>query len=475
MPILFKSTRLAKMLNIPYFPITANMLMFGPAGLVGVLPREVQDPRAAARALRRPAQPGALLAQPCDGGVGAHPAHGARSALRHAAQAPQRLVRLRTTRMRVLVTGLSTYWGGRVAQALEQRPDVEVIVGLDSRDPACPARTHRVRARRLVVLDPRPHRAGDRDRHGGPLAPDRRLDARDRPHAARDQRHRHDEPARGGRRAGQPGAQGRREELGARVRRELPGSRTCSARTCTRTRAARAPAVERSLLEVEAFLRDFAEDNPHVTVTLLRFANVLGNDHRHRRSRTRCDAGRRPRSSASIRACSSCTKTTSSARSCTRPRTTSPASTTSRATATCRGARCARSSAAAALALPPVLTAWAAEPMRLLGRWDLPPRSADVAALRPHDRQQPLQARRLHVRAHERRHRRSVRAGTAARGRGRRHEPDIRVPARRRDLLPALVRSGTSDRSAADGTRSGRRGRRRRGRHARRPRSAATR
>jgi UDP-glucose 4-epimerase len=32
------------------------------------------------------------------------------------------------------------------------------------------------------------------------------------------------------------------------------------------------------LLEVEAFLGDFAEDNPHVAVTLLRFANVLGPD-----------------------------------------------------------------------------------------------------------------------------------------------------------------------------------------------------
>jgi UDP-glucose 4-epimerase len=36
--------------------------------------------------------------------------------------------------------------------------------------------------------------------------------------------------------------------------------------------------VERSLLEVEAFVRDFADDNPHVDVTLLRFANVLGDD-----------------------------------------------------------------------------------------------------------------------------------------------------------------------------------------------------
>ena len=36
--------------------------------------------------------------------------------------------------------------------------------------------------------------------------------------------------------------------------------------------------VERSLLEVEGYVRDFAEDNPHVTVSLLRFSNVLGPD-----------------------------------------------------------------------------------------------------------------------------------------------------------------------------------------------------
>jgi 1-acyl-sn-glycerol-3-phosphate acyltransferase len=38
MPVLFKSPRLAKALNLPYFPITANMLAFGPAGLVAYLP-----------------------------------------------------------------------------------------------------------------------------------------------------------------------------------------------------------------------------------------------------------------------------------------------------------------------------------------------------------------------------------------------------------------------------------------------------
>jgi 1-acyl-sn-glycerol-3-phosphate acyltransferase len=38
MPILFKSRRLAALLKLPYFPVTANMLAFGPAGLVTYLP-----------------------------------------------------------------------------------------------------------------------------------------------------------------------------------------------------------------------------------------------------------------------------------------------------------------------------------------------------------------------------------------------------------------------------------------------------
>jgi 1-acyl-sn-glycerol-3-phosphate acyltransferase len=38
MPIVWKSPQLAKLLNIPYFPVTANMLMFGPAGLMLYFP-----------------------------------------------------------------------------------------------------------------------------------------------------------------------------------------------------------------------------------------------------------------------------------------------------------------------------------------------------------------------------------------------------------------------------------------------------
>src|SRR5206468_5237004 len=35
-----------------------------------------------------------------------------------------------------LVTGLGTFWGGRLAQMLERDPDVDVIVGLDRFEPS---------------------------------------------------------------------------------------------------------------------------------------------------------------------------------------------------------------------------------------------------------------------------------------------------------------------------------------------------
>jgi len=41
----------------------------------------------------------------------------------------------RPGRRRVLITGLSSYWGGRLAQALESFAEIEAIVGVDSRDP----------------------------------------------------------------------------------------------------------------------------------------------------------------------------------------------------------------------------------------------------------------------------------------------------------------------------------------------------
>jgi len=38
---------------------------------------------------------------------------------------------------RILVTGVSTYWGGRLAQALEKDTAIETIIGVGTDDPAC--------------------------------------------------------------------------------------------------------------------------------------------------------------------------------------------------------------------------------------------------------------------------------------------------------------------------------------------------
>jgi hypothetical protein len=38
MPLLYKSARGAKLLGVPYFPVTANMLLLGPLGLVAPFP-----------------------------------------------------------------------------------------------------------------------------------------------------------------------------------------------------------------------------------------------------------------------------------------------------------------------------------------------------------------------------------------------------------------------------------------------------
>src|SRR3954469_3916102 len=38
---------------------------------------------------------------------------------------------------RVLITGLSTFWGGRLAQVVERDPEVEAVIGVSPEDPTC--------------------------------------------------------------------------------------------------------------------------------------------------------------------------------------------------------------------------------------------------------------------------------------------------------------------------------------------------
>ncbi len=179
---------------------------------------------------------------------------------------------------RVLITGLGGFWGGRTAEAMERDIDVEMIVGLDTVEPKVELeRTEYVRAdssysilARIVeatqvdtilhtFLEMDSTRMSGRKLHEINVIGTMNLLAA----------------------ASAPGSSVRHiivksSTLVYGSNRSDPVwfkeemSRTASPRT----------RVERSMLEVEGYLRDFAEDNPHVVVSLLRFSNVLGTDIR---------------------------------------------------------------------------------------------------------------------------------------------------------------------------------------------------
>jgi UDP-glucose 4-epimerase len=178
--------------------------------------------------------------------------------------------------VRVLVTGLSTYWGGKLAQILENRSDVEVVVGLDTKDPRVPLeRTEFVRSDSSYSILARIVKATQIDTvlhtHlivDSTLASGRTL---------------HEVNVIGTMSllaaAGAAGSPVRKVVLKSSGL--VYGSNFqdpyCFREEDKRTSSPKTN-VERSLLEVESILHDFADDSPHVDVTLLRFANVLGDD-----------------------------------------------------------------------------------------------------------------------------------------------------------------------------------------------------
>ncbi len=178
------------------------------------------------------------------------------------------------TSKRILLTGLSTYWGGRLAQALERDPAVEAIIGVDRGPPKVELqRTEYVRVhdshsliRRIVeaaeidtVVDTRlvvdsivtsPRRAHENNimgtmnvlaACGGAGNPVRKLVFKSSAHYYGIEQ---DDPA------------FFTEEM-------------------ARPHAPRTP-IERDIVEAEAAVREFADKHPDVTVTVLRFANGLG-------------------------------------------------------------------------------------------------------------------------------------------------------------------------------------------------------
>lgn len=177
---------------------------------------------------------------------------------------------------RVLITGLASFWGGRVAQALEADPEVDVIVGLDTKEPHLPLeRTEFVRADQSYSILSRIVQATQVDTilHTFLVVDSTRVSGKAL----------HEQNVIGTMNllaaAGAPGSSVRQVVVKSSTlvygsswqdpvwfREDMPRVNISHSR------------VERSLVEVESYLRDFAEDNPHVTVTLLRFANVVGTD-----------------------------------------------------------------------------------------------------------------------------------------------------------------------------------------------------
>lgn len=177
---------------------------------------------------------------------------------------------------RVLITGLGTFWGGRVAQAIEHDPGIDVIVGLDTREPSVPLeRTEFVRSDESYSILARLVKAARIDTiiHTFLIVDSTGMSSRAL-HEANV--------------IGTMNLLAAASTPESTVRRLIVKSSThfygSNAQDPTwfeeDARPSRPPrtAVGRSVVEVEGYLRDFADDRDDVAVTVLRFSNVLGRD-----------------------------------------------------------------------------------------------------------------------------------------------------------------------------------------------------
>ena len=177
---------------------------------------------------------------------------------------------------RVLITGLASFWGGRLAQALESDPEVDVIIGLDTREPRVKLeRTEYVRSDENYSILSRIVKATGVDTiaHTFLVVDSTQVSSRTM----------HEINV-----IGTMNLFAAASAAGSTVRKVVvkssawiygssPKDPYWFSETDTRSGPTRSK-VERSLLEVEGYVRDFARDNPHVSLSLLRFCNVLGPD-----------------------------------------------------------------------------------------------------------------------------------------------------------------------------------------------------
>ncbi len=177
---------------------------------------------------------------------------------------------------RILLTGLDTFWGGRVAAALEQDDDVEMLLGMGTGHPSIELeRTEYVRADNSYSLLSRLVRATGVDTIVHTFLV---LDS-----SSMSGRALHETNVIGTMNllaaAGASDSSVRQivVKSSSLVYGSHPADPTWFKEDTPRSRAPR-NRVERSLCEVESYVHDFAVDNPGVVVSMLRFANVLGAD-----------------------------------------------------------------------------------------------------------------------------------------------------------------------------------------------------
>jgi len=179
---------------------------------------------------------------------------------------------------RVLITGVSSYWGGRLAQELEKDPEIEAIIGVSAEDPTLALeRTEFVRVGTQHALLRRIVHAAEID-----TVVDTRLVVDSRGASARE--------------AHEQNVMGTMNVLAACGGPDSPVTKVVFKSSahyygCERddpsffTEAMQRPhppetRLESDIVEADDAVQGFAERNPKVTVTTLRFCNGLGPDLR---------------------------------------------------------------------------------------------------------------------------------------------------------------------------------------------------
>ncbi len=179
---------------------------------------------------------------------------------------------------RILITGLSTYWGGRLAKALESDPGVEVIVGVDNEEPSVELeRTEYVKVGTQHALLRRVVRAAEID-----TVVDTRLVVDS---ATTSSRKAHENNVIGTMNilAACSGADSCVRKLVFKSSTQFYGSEQDDPAFFDETMGRPHPPptpIERDILEAESAVAEFSDTSPSATVTILRFANVLGPDVR---------------------------------------------------------------------------------------------------------------------------------------------------------------------------------------------------